>query len=151
MTPEGADQIRHVSDTALMVAACRAVETARVDGLLRDPFAERLAGERGIAILHGITGWQLMCFGIGLRSRFLDDLVMQTIALENIEAVLSIGAGLDTRPWRLELPPDLRWIEADFAPILSYKAHAMAAEQPKCLLERVAADVTCQEQRAALF
>src|SRR5215469_15272439 len=151
MAPNSPDQIQHVSDTALMVAACRALETARADGLVRDPFAERLAGPRGDAILHGITGWQLMCFGVGIRTRFLDDLVIETIALERIEVVLSVGAGLDTRPWRLELPPHLRWIEADFPEMLSYKAHAMAAEEPKCRLERVAADVTDQAQRAALL
>jgi methyltransferase (TIGR00027 family) len=151
MAPNTPDQIRHVSDTALMVAACRALETARADGLVRDPFAERLAGPRGDAILHGISGWQLMCFGIGIRTRFLDDLVIETIARESIEVVLSVGAGLDTRPWRLELPPDLRWIEADLPEMLSYKTRAMAAEEPKCHLGRVAADVTGQAQRAALF
>jgi len=151
MAPNSPDQIQHVSDTALMVAACRALETARADGLVRDPFAGRLAGPRGDAILHGITGWQLMCFGIGVRTRFLDDLVIETIARESIEVVLSVGAGLDTRPWRLELPPDLRWIEADFPEMLSYKTRAMAAEEPKCSLDRVAADVTDQAQRAALF
>jgi O-methyltransferase involved in polyketide biosynthesis len=151
MAPDSPDQIQHVSDTALMVAACRAIETARADGLVRDPFAERLAGPRGDAILRGITGWQLMCFGIGVRTRFLDDLVIETIARESIEVVLSVGAGLDTRPWRLELPPELRWIEADFPEMLSYKTRAMAAEEPVCHLERVAADVTDSAQRAALF
>ncbi len=43
-------QIGHVSETALMVAAWRAMETGREDGLLRDPYAEQLAGERGMAI-----------------------------------------------------------------------------------------------------
>ncbi|HUI58089.1 MAG TPA: SAM-dependent methyltransferase [Bryobacteraceae bacterium] len=151
MAPDSPDQIQHVSDTALMVAACRALETARPDGLVRDPFAARLAGPRGDAILRGITGWQLMCFGIGVRTRFLDDLVIETIARESIQVVLSVGAGLDTRPWRLELPPDLRWIEADLPEMLGYKTRAMAAEEPKCRLERIAADVTDQEQRAALF
>ena len=151
MAPDNSDQIQHVSDTALMAAACRALETARADGLVRDPYAERLAGTRGVAILHGLTGWQLMCFGIGVRSRFLDDLVMETVARESIEVVLSIGAGLDTRPWRLELPPGLRWIEADFPEMLNYKTRAMAGEPPKCRVERMAADVTDQGQRAALF
>ncbi len=145
------DEIQHVSDTALMVAACRAVETARADGLVRDPFAERLAGPRGDAILRGISGWELMCFGVGVRTCFLDELVMETIARESIGVVLSVGAGLDTRPWRLELPPELRWIEADLPDMLSFKTHAMAGEKPKCRLERMATDVTDEAQRAALF
>jgi O-methyltransferase involved in polyketide biosynthesis len=35
--------------------------------------------------------------------------------------------------------------------MLSYKTRAISAEEPKCRLERVAADVTDQAQRAALF
>jgi O-methyltransferase involved in polyketide biosynthesis len=35
--------------------------------------------------------------------------------------------------------------------MLSYKTRAMAVEEPKCRLERLAADVTSQTQRAALF
>lgn len=145
------DEILHVSDTALMVAACRALETARPDGLVRDPFAEKLAGARGTAILHGLSGWQLLCFGVAIRIRFLDDLVSQTVAEQRIETVLSVGAGLDTRPWRLDLPPDLRWIEVDFPDMIRYKSAVMSSEKPKCRLEHVAADLTDASQRQAVF
>ena len=42
--------ISNVSDTARWMAAYRAAESARHDALFNDPFAERLAGERGHAI-----------------------------------------------------------------------------------------------------
>ena len=151
MAANSPEEIQHVSDTALMTAACRASETARADGLVRDPFAERLAGPRGDAILRAITGWELMCFGIAVRTRFMDDLVTETVERQGIRAVLSVGAGLDTRPWLIELPSHLRWIEADFSEMLNHKTRAMEAAEPKCRLERVAADVTDQAQRAALF
>lgn len=32
--------------------------------------------------------------------------------------MLSVGCGLDTRPWRLDLQENLRWIEIDFADVL---------------------------------
>ena len=47
-------EITRVSDTALIVAACRAHETALEDAFVRDPFAARLAGERGVAILNSL-------------------------------------------------------------------------------------------------
>jgi methyltransferase (TIGR00027 family) len=147
----GSDEIQHVSDTALMVAACRALETERPDGLVRDPYARKLAGPRGDAILQGISGWQLLCFGIGVRTTFLDTLISQTLAQHAIETVVSIGAGLDTRPWRLDLPDQLRWIEVDFETILHYKHAALAATPAKCRVERVAADITDSTQRDALF
>jgi O-methyltransferase involved in polyketide biosynthesis len=41
----GTHEVAHVSDTALMTAARRAMETARPGGLIRGPFAAQLAGE----------------------------------------------------------------------------------------------------------
>jgi methyltransferase (TIGR00027 family) len=145
------EQILHVSDTALMVAACRAMETARPDGLVRDPFAERLAGARGMSIARGVPGIEVLCFGVGVRSRFLDDLVTHTVTTQPIETVVSVGCGLDTRPWRLDLPSGLRWIEVDFPDMVEYKAAAMASEGPKCRIERVAADLNDPSQRQAVF
>ena len=106
MQPE-AHEIAHVSDTALMTAACRALETDRADGLIRDPFAARLAGDRGMAIVRALDRLEIMCFGIAIRSRFLDQLVLDTVSGQGIATVLSVGSGLDTRPWRLELPAAL--------------------------------------------
>jgi methyltransferase (TIGR00027 family) len=144
-------QILHVSDTALLVAACRAMETARPDGLVHDPFAGRLAGTRGMAIARECPILDIMCVGVGVRSRFLDDLVADCLATQPIATVVSLGCGLDTRPWRLDLPPDLRWIEADFPEMLDYKTNQMAAEKPKCWLERLTADLNVADERHAVF
>ena len=130
MQPE-AHEIAHVSDTALMTAACRAMETERPDGLIRDPFAAQLAGDRGMAIARALDRLDMMCFGIGIRSRFLDQLVLDTVSAHGIATVLSVGAGLDTRPWRLELPATLRWIEVDFPAMLDYKDGVMACRRPE--------------------
>ena len=144
-------EILHVSDTALMVAACRALETARPCGIIRDPFAEHLAGARGMAIARALSGLELMCFGIAARTYFLDELVAAVIAGHSVATVLSIGCGLDARPWRLDLPAGLRWIEADFPDMIEYKSALLASETPRCRLERIAADVTDPVQRNAVF
>ena len=147
------DRIEHVSDTALMVAACRALETVRPDGFVRDPLAERLAGPRGMAIARAMStmGVEMMCFGVGMRCRFLEDLILRCLTESPIATVLSLGCGLDSRPWRLDLPPDLRWIEDDFEDMLDYKAARLGDEPPKCRLERMAADLTVESQRRAVF
>src|ERR1035441_10415002 len=105
-------EIAHVSDTALMTAACRALETERPDGLIRDPFAAQLAGERGMAIARALPALDSMCFGTGIRSRFLDELLLDTISAHGFATVLSVGAGLDTRPWRLEIGRAERRVES---------------------------------------
>jgi methyltransferase (TIGR00027 family) len=149
MSPHG--EITHVSDTALMVAACRALESEGPDAFLHDPFAARLAGERGMAMLKALPQPEMMRFGIGVRSHFVDELLLETLASIPIATVLSVGCGLDTRPWRLELSPGLRWVEIDFADMLDYKDAHMAAETPRCRRERVTADLNDAEQRRAIY
>ena len=76
---------------------------------------------------------------------------MDALAATHVATVLSLGCGLDTRPWRLELRPDLRWIEVDFADMLDYKDRVMSAGKPNCRRERVVADVTDAGQRRAVY
>jgi len=139
--------IEHISDTALLVAAARAIETDREDALVRDPFAARLAGERGFAIARSGSPSRWRSFGIGLRSRFIDELLMRELEEGAVDCVLCFGAGLDARPWRLELPNSLRWIEVDFEPILDYKRGVLADVAPRCQLERITADLNSESDR----
>src|SRR5512133_3494283 len=44
------EQVQHVSDTALLAAGWRAMESSRPDALFHDPLAADLAGERGLQI-----------------------------------------------------------------------------------------------------
>jgi len=144
-------EITHVSDTALMVAACRALEAESPDGFVHDPFAARLAGDRGMAILQALPHSHMFRFGLGVRCHFMEELLLEALASKPIRAVLSVGCGLDTRPWRLALPPDLRWIEVDFADMLDYKDSLMANETPRCRRERITADLNDPEQRRAVY
>jgi methyltransferase (TIGR00027 family) len=147
----GDGKITHVSDTALMVAACRAHETELEDAFVRDPFAARLAGDRGRAILRDLPYANMARFGLAIRTRFVDELLLDTLAANAIATVLSIGCGLDTRPWRLDLPSNLRWIEVDFAEMLDYKDELMSAEKPRCRRERLTADLNDSTQRSSLY
>ena len=78
-------------------------------------------------------------------------MLLEALALKPVATVVSVGCGLDTRPWRLELPPHLRWIEVDFADILDYKEALMSAETPRCRRERIAADLNEPMQRHAIY
>jgi methyltransferase (TIGR00027 family) len=150
MSPSSGE-ISHVSDTALLVAACRALESEGADAFIHDPFAERLAGERGKAILREFPRAVMLRFGIGVRTRFLDDLLQKALVSAPVATVLSLGCGLDTRPWRLDLPPDLRWIEVDFADMLDYKEALLADETPRCRRERLTADLNDPAARKTIY
>ena len=67
--------IRHVSDTAFMVAAFRAAESERPDSLFRDPLASSLAGERGKEIVAKLPKWFLGAWTIALRTVIIDDFI----------------------------------------------------------------------------
>ena len=144
-------EITHVSDTALMVAACRAHETGLEDAFVRDPFAARLAGERGVAILRALPHAKLLQLALAIRTRFVDELLLEPLRDHPIATVLSVGCGLDTRPWRLDLPINLRWIEIDFADVLDYKDRLMLGETPRCRRERLTVDLNDPVQRRAMY
>ena len=144
-------EIKHVSDTALMVAACRAHETRLEDAWIRDPFAARLAGERGFAILEAMPHANVLRLGLAIRTRFIDELLLEALHQHPVTTVLSIGCGLDTRPWRMDLPPDLRWVEIDFADVLDYKEQFMSSETSRCRRERLTLDLNDAAQRRAIY
>lgn len=149
--PSNDGEIRHVSDTALMVAACRAHETELEDAFVRDPFAARLAGERGVAILRALPHSNVVLLGIAVRTRLIDELLLEALRDQPITTVLSVGCGLDTRPWRLDLRSDLRWIEIDFADVLDYKDRLLAGETPRCRRERLTIDLNDALQRRTMY
>jgi O-methyltransferase involved in polyketide biosynthesis len=78
-------------------------------------------------------------------------LLLQALREHPITTVLSVGCGLDTRPWRLDLAPALRWVEIDFAEMLDYKDRLMLGEKPRCRRERLSLDLNDPLQRRAMY
>jgi O-methyltransferase involved in polyketide biosynthesis len=68
-----------VSGRALIVAACRAVENKRGDGLVREVFAERLAGERGMVITRSMPILEITSSIVAMRVRFMDRFIIETV------------------------------------------------------------------------
>ena len=141
--------IKGVSDTAFMVAAWRAAESERPDALFHDPFAARLAGEHGRAIVASLRGflggWQVV-----IRTLIIDDLIEKAV-VAGADTVVNLGAGLDARPYRMALPESLRWIEVDHPEIIAWKADKLAGDHPRCRLERIKLDLADLAARRALF
>jgi methyltransferase (TIGR00027 family) len=143
--------ITHVSDTARWVAIYRAMESERPDALFRDPFARRLAGPRGEEIVRAMPRGRSMAWPMVVRTAVMDELIVRAVERDGVHTVVNLAAGLDTRPYRLPIPGALRWIEADFPDMIAYKQEQLAAEKPRCQLERMAIDLTDGEKRRAFF
>lgn len=143
--------IENISDTARWVAVYRAMETERPDAIFRDPYARRLAGERGEEILREMPQGVRMAWAMIVRTAVLDELIMRTIERDGADTVLNLAAGLDTRAWRLDLPAALRWVDVDLPGILRQKTDAMRGETPRCRYEAVEADLADRPARQALL
>lgn len=139
--------IRSVADTAQWVAFYRAIESERSDALFSDPYARRLAGERGEQIAKHLDVGQ----HIALRTVLFDNLILKQLARAPVDMVINLAAGMDSRPYRLKLPRSLRWVEVDLPEIVDIKMAALAGETAGCKLKVFAQDLTDAQLRQRLF
>ncbi|MGH9743476.1 MAG: class I SAM-dependent methyltransferase [Candidatus Acidiferrum sp.] len=142
--------IRNVSDTARWVAVYRARETERPDAHFRDPFARRLAGERGEQIAQSMPLGRSNDWSMITRTCLGDDFINEQVR-QGIDMVINLAAGLDARPYRMQLPPSLKWIEIDLPEILAYKEEILRDDKPICSLERIRLDLSDAAARRDLF
>jgi len=143
-------RIRNISDTARWVAVYRARETERKDALFRDPFARRLAGERGEQITDSMSFTAKNSWPFVARTWLIDHVISNQVKL-GTDMVINLAAGLDTRPYRMNLPGSLQWVEVDLPEILTYKEDILRSETPVCQVERVRLDLSDVPARRELF
>ncbi|WP_031516993.1 class I SAM-dependent methyltransferase [Streptomyces sp. NRRL F-5123] len=123
--------------TALMVAAARAIETYRPDSLARDPYAEHFVraapacAQWPLRIEQVPDGdanplWGRFARYFGLRTRVLDDFVHRSVRESGARQVVLLGAGLDTRAFRLDWPDGCAVFEIDRDGVLAFKHRVLA-------------------------
>jgi len=147
---ESESPIHNISDTARWVAVYRARESKRSDAVFSDPFAERLAGERGKQIAAAIPFAEKNSWPFVARTWLIDRLISERVQ-NGADMVVNLAAGLDARPYRMDLPGTLRWVEVDLPEILAHKEEILRNEKPVCALERVRLDLANVEARRELF
>jgi methyltransferase (TIGR00027 family) len=143
--------LENISDTARWVAMYRALESDRPDAHFHDPYARLLAGERGEAMVRKLPGFRFGSWPMVVRTCIFDELVLRCVEREGADLVLNLAAGLDTRPYRLPLPPTLSWVEVDLPGILDYKMGKLKDERPHCRHEVVRLDLKEVAERRQLF
>jgi methyltransferase (TIGR00027 family) len=133
--------------TALMVAAARAIETHRHDALARDVYAEHFVRAarasadwpvRPQQVPGGDTDplWGRLGRYFGLRTRVLDDFLLSQVRAGARQVVL-LGAGLDTRAYRLDWPPGCTVFEIDQEDVLAFKDHVLDGLRAAPKAERI--------------
>ena len=142
--------IENVSDTAFWVAHYRGLESGRADALFQDPLAGLLAGERGKQIAHAMPGRFITSWMVSIRTCLIDDYIRFALA-QGIDTVVNLGAGLDTRPYRMDLPSTLAWIEVDYPNVIEFKEKQLSSEKPRCQLTRVKLDLANIPERREML
>jgi methyltransferase (TIGR00027 family) len=129
--------------TAYWIAAARARESGRRDALFVDRYAHALAGAEGFALLDRQERASGVSAFIPVRTRFVDDLVLSAATDGSVRQVGLLGAGLDTRAFRLALPEYLRWFECDRPDVFEVKERKLAelGASPVCNRRIVTGDL----------
>lgn len=161
------DIVSGVGYTALAVAAGRAMETARPDGLIADPQAEHFvaaaqAAGSPIALPTGWPPdtkemakiaevaqeeldnlWRTTTTYMGVRSRFFDDYFHTACGAGEVRQVVLLAAGLDSRAYRLDWPAGTQVFEIDHPNVLEFKDRVLAEKgvEPKCTRHAVGVDL----------
>lgn len=125
-----------VVSTGRWIAAARALETERPDRLFNDPWAALLAGEGGRAALAAADYNPFL----PVRTRYFDDAITAA-AGEGLQIVL-LGAGLDTRAFRLPLPGSCVVYEIDYPEAFTGKQAALASAVAACERRSVPVDLS---------
>ncbi|MFD3523490.1 class I SAM-dependent methyltransferase [Streptomyces sp. NPDC058653] len=127
-----------VGVTALLVAAARAIETHRPDSLAQDVYAEHF-----VRAAPACAGWPVHIRQVpdgdanplwgrfaryfGLRTRVLDDFLLDSVRAGGARQVVLLGAGLDARAFRLDWPSDCVIYEIDREGVLAFKHQVLGA------------------------
>ncbi|WP_308467395.1 class I SAM-dependent methyltransferase [Rathayibacter soli] len=113
-----------VGQSAFAVALARASEAARGRPWFIDPVAVRLAAAVPQAAKErvgvGLTAW------IAVRTRFLDELVLRSVG-RGVRQIVILGAGLDSRAFRLSLPDEVALYEVDHREVFAAKQRILNA------------------------
>src|SRR5436189_4012870 len=142
--------IENISDTARWVAIFRAEESERDDAVFHDPFARRLAGEKGEQIADAIGFSRQNSWSFVARTYLFDECIKQHIEL-GYDMIVNLAAGLDARAYRLQLPKTLKWIDVDLPGMINYKNEILQHEEPKCEYRSIAIDLSDRKARLELF
>ncbi|MFH8976816.1 SAM-dependent methyltransferase [Streptomyces sp. NPDC017890] len=122
-----------LSRVALWTASAHAAEYGRPAPYVRDPWAAgflRAAGFTGGPPGDGPLQRLLPDWAV-VRTRFYDEYLVSA-ARSGCRQVVLLGAGLDTRAFRLDWPTGVHVFEVEDPALLAFKEHVLDRAQPTC-------------------
>jgi methyltransferase (TIGR00027 family) len=148
-----------VAATALFVAAVRARENERTNPLFRDELSSLLAGREGLAWLAAsesdpASNYHRDSFPyLEVRTRFFDDWALKAVGDSKARQLVLLGAGMDTRAFRLPWPKQFQFWEVDTPELFSLKEARLQSAGVSLACDRITveADLTSEKWVGSLL
>jgi O-methyltransferase involved in polyketide biosynthesis len=139
-----------VAPSAFFCAGVRMVDAQSPVPVVGDRHAATLLADDGRQVFEVFAGLQHPLGSTLARHRIIDDMLRDRFKGQPQRLTVQLGAGLDTRPFRLGSG---RWVELGQAPIIERKERLMPAAGSPVPLQRVIADFSVAEitQKLAPF
>ncbi|HYV10048.1 MAG TPA: class I SAM-dependent methyltransferase [Pyrinomonadaceae bacterium] len=140
--------MKPISKTAFYCCGVRMQDAEREQPVCGDTYARVFMDEEGLQILRVFKDETRPNMSNVGRHRLIDDLLRDELAENPNLTVVIIGAGFDTRAFRLK---GGTWVELDEPQVISYKEERLPAATSENELHRIAIDFAAEslEQKLA--
>ena len=131
--------------TAVWVCALRAEEQNHPKPLFSDPYSSIITGSLGNDVIELMQSRRSdpkkaqIPYAV-VRTRFFDEFIEGQLGQGRVQ-VVSVGCGLDTRPWRIPWPDGTAYFELDRNQVHALKGKKLSGHAPKCRLMPVPCEI----------
>jgi methyltransferase (TIGR00027 family) len=129
--------MKPISNTAFYCCGVRMEDAERAHPICGDMYAKVFMDERGFQIYDFFKTETNSNLSIIARHRIIDDMLRQVLAVDPDQLVMTIGAGFDSRPYRLG---GGRWVELDEPQVVAHKDARLPVSDCSNPLSRVPID-----------
>jgi len=142
--------MKPISKTAFYCCGVRMQDAERDQPVCGDTYAKAFMNEQGLQILEAFKDETRPNTSNVGRHRIIDDLLRHELEADPNLTVVIIGAGFDTRAFRLK---GGTWIELDEPQVITYKDERLPAANSENELQRISIDFATEslEQKLASF
>src|SRR5436190_20578659 len=129
--------MKPISQTAYYCCGVRMLDARSPAPVCGDGYAGRFMDDEGLRVLDRFRDEHRANAANVARHRIIDDLLRAAVRADPATAVVLVGAGFDTRAFRL---PAGTWVEADEPPLIARKEERLPAAGCGNPLRRVPVD-----------
>jgi methyltransferase (TIGR00027 family) len=129
--------IKPITSMAFYCCGVRMQDAASETPVCGDRFAEMFMCDYGMRIHHLFQDEENTSASVVVRHRIIDDLLRQELAAHPDTCIVTLGAGFDSRPYRLQ---GGTWVELDEPQVVSWKNNRLPAMECRNPLQRIAID-----------